>query len=537
MIKSEQQGWSRVVEKAPIVNTTNGTIRGLNRNGNAVFQGIPYGDCCDGKYRFLKPRPAKRWEGIKECIELAPSAMQTKLQLKSIPQSIRKAVKESMNFFTGGISYPNEEETVSENCLVLNIVTPGLDNQLRPTVVYLHGGGYMSGSGNVVAQCCDRWLDEENLVMVTVNHRLNIFGSLYLGCFDEKYETSGLNSQLDLILALQWIKNNISGFGGDPNNVILYGESGGGIKIQHLMAMPEAKGLYSKAIVISGSIPVASKTKSEAEEETKEVMRKLGIAADNWRELLTVSAETLVRATVGMELIGQDKTPFMPTADGINLPYNKDKGYHAYCCANEIPVIVGASEEEIASNVVKNPVMTWEDVRKKLLEQEFSMHQTLPGVTEENVNELIHTFRKNSNNVKQPWQVYAQMVSMSHFLGEGAYQFAKAKAELGGAPVWLYSMNYDAPLALLGGLRCAWHTVELPLSHRAVYYPEQENLSKIIAHAFAEFARTGDPSNENLHWPEFTLEKKETMLFGRNCECLNDPYQEIHHAVQIMRKN
>lgn len=395
----------------------------------------------------------------------------------------------------------------------------------------------MSGSGNVVAHCCDRWLDEENLVMVTVNHRLNIFGSLYLGCFDEKYETSGLNSQLDLILALQWIQNNISNFGGDPNNVVLYGESGGGIKIQHLMAMPEAKGLYSKAIVISGSIPVAAKTKLEAEEETKEVMRKLEISEDNWREILDISAEELVKATIGMELIRQDKTPFMPTADGIHLPYNEDKRYQAYECANEIPVIVGASEEEIASNVVKNPAMTWEDVRTGLLEQEFSKHQTLPGVTEENVDELIHTFRESCNDTKQPWQVYAQMVSMSHFLGEGAYQYAKAKIDLGGAPVWLYSMNYDAPLALLGGMRCAWHTVELPLSHRAVYYPEQEELSKTIAHAFAEFARIGDPSDENLHWPAFTLEKKETMLFGRNCECMNDPYREIHQAVQIIHKN
>lgn len=122
---------------------------------------------------------------------------------KGLIETARPTVKESFDFFTGGIEYSKKDEPMSENCLVLNIVSQGLDDKKRPVMVYIHGGGYMSGSGNVMAECSDKLLDEEDIVMATVKHRLNIFGGLYLGCFDEKYESSGLNSQLDLVLAVK----------------------------------------------------------------------------------------------------------------------------------------------------------------------------------------------------------------------------------------------------------------------------------------------------------------------------------------------
>lgn len=527
-------GWSSVVEEHPVVTVSEGKIRGLTRNKNAVFRGIPYGDCCDGPYRFMEPRPAKSWDGIRDCTRIAPVTVQNILTLDMVPESAKPIIKESFDFFTGGIPFPKEEEKISENCLVLNVVSPGLDEKKRPVMVYIHGGGYMSGSGNVMAECSDRLLDEENIVMVSVNHRLNVFGGLYLGCFDKKYESSGLNSQLDLVLALKWIKKNIQVFGGDPQNITLYGESGGGIKIEHLMAMPEAEGLFEKAIVISGSAPVCAKSKAEGEAETKEVLRRLGIAERDWEQLLTLPAEQLLQATTGMELIQEDRTPFMPTADGIHLPYNVEQKYCVYETSKNVPLLVGASEEEIASNVVADPAMTWEDVREALLKQEFAKHQRLPGVTEENVDTFIQVFRRNCGDTKPPWQIFTQMVSMSNFLGRGAYQFAVEKEHQGGAPVWLYSVGYDTPQPLLRGLRCAWHTAELPLSCRAVYYPEQEELSRLIAHSFATFARTGSPSDEKLEWPAFTAEKKETMIFDQESRWKSNPYGEIFEVIDIM---
>lgn len=532
-----KSGWSCVTDMEPIVEVAEGKIRGIKRNGNAVFRGIPYGDCCDGEYRFREPRPAKRWEGIRDCTKIAPIAVQNIFTIDMVPEVMKPTLKECFDFFVGGMPYSKEEEQISENCLVLNVASPGLDNRKRPVMVYIHGGGYMSGSGNVMIECSDKLLDEEDIVLVSINHRLNIFGGLYLGCFDEKYESSGLCSQLDLILALKWIKNNIQAFGGDNQNITLYGESGGGIKIEHLMAMHEAKGLYEKAIVISGSVPVCAKTKEEAEKETREVMNKLGIAECDWKDLLTMPATQLIQATAGANLVMEDRTPFMPTPDGKHLPFHVTQDYWASEVSKEVPLLVGSSEEEIASDVVKNPMMTWKDVREELLKQEFRIHQKLEGITEENVDSFIQVFRDSCEDSKEPWQIYAQMISMSHFLGRGAAKFAMKKANLGGAPVWLYSMNYDTIQPLLGGLRCAWHTVELPLSCRAVYYSEQEELSKTIAHAFASFARTGSPSNDSLVWPQYTLENKETMLFDKECICKNDPYKEVHKVVDLMCRN
>ncbi|HJA65962.1 MAG TPA: family 78 glycoside hydrolase catalytic domain [Candidatus Mediterraneibacter cottocaccae] len=528
--------------EAPVAGTTEGRVRGCKRGGKSVFRGIPYGDRCDGEFRFLEPRPAEKREGILDCTGPAPVAMQTQLRLEDIPESFRPMIKESMDIFTGGMDCTGAAGKVSENCLVLNIVTPGTDEALRPVMVYIHGGGYMSGSGNVTAEISDRLIDEEDIVLVTVNHRLNLFGSMYLGHFDRKYASSGLNSQADLVLALKWLQSNIGAFGGDPENITLFGESGGGIKIEHLMAMPEAEGLFSKAIVLSGSVPVGAKTKEEAERETGEEMQRLGISPENWEELLTMDAAVLLEGCAGMELIRENRTPFMPCADGIRLPIEEDQGYHVYECARKVPVIVGASEEEIASDVVKNPAMTWEDVKAGLLRQDFAVHQTLPGVTEENVDDLIRAFRESCGDTKQPWQIYAQMVSMCHFLGDGAYRFAQKRAEMeervpGTAPVWLYSVGYDTPQPLLGGMRCAWHTAELPLACRAVYYPEQENLSRMIAHAFASFARTGIPrvrEEDGGPWEAFTTERKMTMMFDEKSQCKQDPYNKIHEAADAM---
>lgn len=527
-------GWSSVRDEHPVVTTQSGRIRGCMRDCNGIFRGIPYGDNCDGEHRFLPPRPVKPWDGIKDCTDIATVTMQKGMDLSQIPEALKPMMQEVFHVFTGGYDYPKEQEHCNENCLVLNVTTPGLEDTKRPVMVYIHGGGYMSGSGNVVTECCGKLLDEEDVIMVSINHRLNIFGALYLADLDEKYAESGVLGQLDLILALQWIQKNIRSFGGDPDNVTLYGESGGGMKIEHLMAMPEAEGLFKKAIIISGSIPIAAKSVEEGIAERRAVLAKLGISEGNWRDILTMPALDLLEEIDIAPMIQTNRTPFMPIADGIHLQWNESQDYSAMDCASGVAVLVGSSEEELSSDLVRNPAMTWDDVRKSLLQRECGTLQEMPGITEENVDELIQIFRTACDDTKAPWQIYTQMISSCGFLGGGAYQFAEKKAAQHAAPVWLYSMNYDTPQALLGGLRCAWHTAELPLSHRAVYYQEQEELSKTIAHAFASFARTGTPSTEELKWPAYTLEKKETMLWDKECCVKDDPYKEIHKAVDEM---
>lgn len=530
MRKYGEPGWSKIQEQYLVVNIKNGSIRGFCRNHNAVFLGIPYGDNCGGEGRFKEPKPARDWEGLLDCTQYGAIAMQEQMNTTILPEQMRNVIKEYSDVFTGGVPFDNLQEKPDENCLCLNVVTPSIDVKNRPVLVYIHGGGYMSGSGGVTAAISDRLLDEEDLVLVTVNHRLNVFGALYLGALDEEYRESGIITQLDLLLALRWIRENIVAFGGDPSNVTLIGESGGGMKIHHLLAMPESKGLFERAIVISGSIPVAAKSPEEGMAETDTVLKKLGLERKDWRELLTLPAEKLLLATHGMELILPYGTPFMPTADGIRMPYNSDGIYRVCQETADIPVIIGSSEEELASNIL-NPLLTWEALREQLLKKINPLLSTIPGLNEKNVDEVITIFRKACRDSKQPWQILVQIVSVAHFLGGGGYLASIARAQ-GGAPTWHFTTTYDTPLPGTGILTCAWHTADLPLAFRAVYHKEAEALSKTIAHSFAAFARNGSPETLGQQWPMFTTEGKETMLFDERSEWKSEPFKEIYAVMK-----
>ena len=531
MRKYGEAGWSKIQEQHPEVHIKNGSIRGFCRNHNAVFLGIPYGENCDGEGRFKAPKPVGDWLGVRDCTQYGTIAMQEQMDTAILPEQMKNVIKEYSDVFTGGIPFDKLQEKPGENCLCLNVVTPGIDSKSRPVWVYIHGGGYMSGSGGVTSAISDRLLDEEDLVLITVNHRLNVFGALYLGELDEEYRESGIVTQLDLLLALRWIRENIGVFGGDPNNVTLIGESGGGMKIHHLLAMPESKGLFERAIVISGSIPVAAKSPKEGMAETDIVLKKLGLERKDWRELLTLPAAKLLSATQGMELILPDGTPFMPTADGIRMPYNPDGIYRVCHETADIPVIIGSSEEELASNIL-NPLLTWEALREQLLKKENSLLSTMPGLNETNVDEVISIFREACGDSKQPWQILAHITSVAHFLGGGGYLASIARAQVG-APTWHYTTTYDTTLPGTGILTCAWHTADLPLAFRAVYHREAEELSKTIAHSFAAFARHGSPETVGQQWPMFTLEGKETMLFDERSEWKSEPFREIY---AIMKK-
>ena len=514
-----------------IVNIHSGQIRGFHRNSNAVFLGIPYGAACDGEHRFKAPRPVDAWDGIRDCTQPGPITMQDQTDMTLLPDGAKAIMTEYANVFTGGIAVDQSMEKPSENCLVLNVVTPGPDHKKRPVLVYIHGGGYVSGTGYVTSAISDRLVSEEDLVLVTVNHRLGVFGTLYLGDFDAAYRESGILTQLDLLLALQWIQQNISAFGGDPDAVTLIGESGGSLKIHHLLAMPESKGLFARAIMMSAAIPPGAKGPQEGTRETLEVMKRLGITKADWRKLLTMPAAELLAAARGLELVLPETTPFLPTADGVRLPYCADGGFHVCSELRDIPVIIGASEEEVAANVLA-PTLTWDGLREVLLKKANPLCGVLHHVTESNVDELITVFRDHCGDTKAPWQIMAHILSAGHFLGGGGYVAAMARARAG-APVWHYTTTYDTPLPGAGGLACAWHTADLPLAFRAVYHKEAENLSKAIAHSFAAFARTGNPSTESLEWPAFTAGKRTTMLFDTVSEAKDAPYDDI---VKIMEQ-
>src|ERR1039458_8737596 len=286
-------GFAASAKDPLIVETQYGKIRGTDVNGVAMFAGIPYGASTEGSGRFMAPSKPSPWSGIREANAPGPRAMQFEGPLG--PPRADPVAKGIDLYFTGGgaNSFELANTKVGEDCLVLNVVTGGVSGK-RPVMVFIHGGGFASGDG-ILALSADKWVREEDIVVVGVNHRLNIFGYTYLGGISEKYADSGNAGQLDLIAALEWVRDNIASFGGDPQNVTIFGQSGGGAKISTLLAMPPAKGLFHRAIVESGSMLHVSTT-TEATERAKSLLKALGLSEGQVDELQKIPAEKLMAA-------------------------------------------------------------------------------------------------------------------------------------------------------------------------------------------------------------------------------------------------
>ncbi len=539
----------------PIVRTTHGAIVGEWRKDIAIFRGVPYGGRVDRERRWLTAEPAEDWEGVRDCTKNGPIAIQYGT---SISGSGDFGV-----YFSGRRPelFGCEDEVQSENCLVLDVLTPGLDEAARPVLVYIHGGGFASGSGTLVLGA-DQWCREEDLVVVGINHRLNVFGSLHLGAFDEAYRESGMCGMLDCVLALEWVRDNISAFGGDPSKVTIMGESGGGGKVNTLIAMPRAKGRFRSAIVESGSGAPGRLSKEEATENTRLLLGYLGIPQDDWRKLLELPAAVILEASVKCGVGGMG---FGPCADDINLAYNPEGIYGEADPA--LPLMVGSSEEETGAFVDPKDRYTWEDLREDLLrgyyedlkdqEEEEAAGEfdvtdengnklwsprtpkkgrmsfgRVDGITPDNVDRIITAFRAVDKENIDPQHMLLRIQSMGGFLGQGAFLQAMEKAGRGKGAVYSYLIAFDAPHPRFPEHRYAWHTADLPLQMRIVPYLECEKVSREMAHAWAAFIRTGNPSSGELEWPEFTADERKTMVFDTVTRVEKDPTRPYREAFQ-----
>lgn len=502
-----------------IVETSHGKISGEERNGIQIFRGIPYGGCCDGANRFLPPSPAEDWDGVRDCTKNGHIAVQFGGSISG--------TNEHEGYFNGGKPeiFGVNEETVGENCLVLNVLTPRSDDRKRPVLVYIHGGGFATGSGSLVLGS-DKFVHAEDIVVVGVNHRLNIFGYLYLGALDVKYAESGMVGMLDLVLALEWVRDNIAAFGGDPEKVTIMGESGGGMKVSTLLAMEKSRGLFRYAIVESGSAPVGTISPEDAAKVTGAVFEKLNISTLD--ELLAIPTEQLLMATITLGMGG-----FGPVADGINLTYNQDKKYIAPEISKDISLLVGSSEDELAIFSPSEAFdITWDTLRKSLLNLSNALSGNPSQFTEQNVDEIIRVFKETDTKDNTADHLFMKISSLTSFLGAGAYYQAEAKAVQGGAPVYHYLISYDAPLPRAPGKKYSWHTADLPLQFRIVLYPECEQISKLMSRQWAQFVRCGNPSVLELEWPAFTTDAKQVMVIDDVSGVKTNPLAEIHRVTK-----
>ena len=480
----------------PVAETQYGKVRGVDWRGVSVFRGIPYGGPTEGAARFLPPVKPASWKGIRDATENGPRCIQTSHTMYSDP--------ETGPYFRGSTNRDElAQETNSENCLVLNVLTPGLRGK-RPVLIYIHGGGYSNLSSQIVV-FGDALPREEDVVLVGINHRLSAFGYLYLGGLSSKYEV-GNPGQLDLVLALEWIRDNIAHFGGDPGKVTLFGVSGGGGKLNTLMAMPSARGLFHRGIVESGS-DLRIPDKDRATETAKTLLSKLGLAESQVDELQKVSAQKLYDISVTLRGLG-------PVVDGHTVP-NQIWDPTAPAMSAQIPLIIGNCKDESTLFSTQNEELFHLDdagMRKRLIQA---------GIAESALDPLLAVYHRDHPK-DSPSDIYFR-ISTDRGARWNAVKQAELQIAQGKANVYLYSFVWEPPVA--GGKYKAFHTSEHPLTMRIVLFPQSDQLSKQISGAWVAFARHGNPNGPGLpDWPAYTTSERATMVFDApKSQAIYDP--------------
>ena len=507
-----------------IVQTTGGPVRGASRNGVVCFKGIPYAGSPTGENRFKAPPPLQPWSGVRDALVYGPASIQ--------PLDPNRPASIPM--------FPT-----SEDCLVLNIWTPAFwDGQKRPVMFYSHGGGFVTGNGGAETAVDDTIHDggalarNYDVVVVTTNHRLGVLGYLYLEeILGDEYAASGIAGMLDIAAALRWVRDNIANFGGDPDRVMLFGESGGGMKTSVLTAMPAAHGLFSRASVESGSY-VNGISRDRATETTRAVLKDLGLSPSQARQLLTLPASRFAQVSASRAVgFGMG-----PVVDGHYLPANPYNPVAPAISAN-IPMIVGTNENEaIFFNRNRPAIYTM---------TETQLQERIASIFHDQASAVLSVYRHAYPDAS-PTNIYLSIMTARMFWAD-AFTMAERKAQQNAAPVYMYMFRYQSNALANQNppypLR-ACHAMEMPFKFDHPQFnpmggatgnlgtrPSRFQTALNMSGAWAAFARTGNPNFEGIpHWPRYTLERRETMFLNAACRVVSDPWHEERLLWTKLRK-
>lgn len=500
----------------PITETVYGKVRGVNNNGIYTFKGIPYGASTAGANRFMPPLKPAAWAGIRDCLTWGPSCPQGGGSggapiLAASPDTA--ASNEFALVFNGG----DTDTPYSEDCLVVNVFTRGLrDGKKRPVMVWIHGGGFAIGLGAGARTDGTNLARHHDVVSVSLNHRLGVLGYCHLGDLDHSFAASGNVGQLDLVAALQWVRDNIEAFGGDPNNVMLHGESGGGAKIHILMAMPAAKGLFHRAVCQSGvvrdfgagwGIP-GQPDRTRATELALGLLQDAGLEPNQIGSLQQLSIERLYAASKGTGP-GRSYSPVYGTAEFPELPNAAlAKG------ASRIPFVVGCSLHE-ASLSIGPQVKTITDE---------DLHKRVSASAGSHADEMIAGYRRNHPDFS-PGDLLVRI--MSDGTRFASIKAAEAHIQGGGAPTFMYLFDWESPrlpvLRATHASDCSFYFGNTESLGMSKGLPEAQQLSVKMSTAWTTFARTGNPSTSALPWAPYTSDQRATMVFTAKPHIEADP--------------
>ncbi len=511
-----------------VVDTPNGKLRGYREEGVTIFKGVPYAGDASGGNRFLKAGPVKPWSGVRDALQLGNPSVQPPDQ-------------------TYGIDEPDP----AEDCLVLNIWTPGTDGKKRPVMVYNHGGGFRTGSGGSVTQDGSNLARMYDVVVVATNHRLGLLGFLYLDeIAGDQYKGSGNRGVQDIAIALKWVNENIEQFGGDPENVMIFGESGGGMKTSCLYAMPEAAQYFNKASIESGP-GVELINPEDAAQTTRSLLEYLNISAGNWKKLLEIPAEKLLESqgnlpgnpggglSGGFKGIGNSGTgSFGAVADGVVMPHHPFEPAAPELSKNK-SLLVGWNEDEYIFFAMygadKDVFTISENELKNRLERDFGQHAEL----------ILKTYHEANPGIT-PGEIYIAIRSIT-MMGLGSIRIAERKAVQDGAPAYLYNFGYKSNNKIPGtdfefG---AMHALDIPFkfynleSGMAGTKPDRFDASGNMTELWTTFARTGKPAAKGQpDWPAYNMKTRPTMRIDTRCEVIYDRFRsEREMWEQVYRTN
>lgn len=480
--------------REPVVETAQGTVRGrVTDSGIHVFKGMRYGQA----ERFMPPVAPSAWAGIQDAFDYGDQSPQAQTRLAAA-------------------------EPMSDDCLRINVWTPGLDNARRPVMLWFHGGGFEAGSGSSPLYDGTRMALRGDVVIATINHRLNVFGHCYLGgVLGDEFEQSGNVGYLDLVRSMQWVRENIAEFGGDPDNVMIYGQSGGGRKVSLCYAGRDADGLFSKGVVQSGS-HLRVQTIEQAHGLTESLLQELNIAPADARRLQTMDIATLSAAQ--RRVIGAAGARFSPVLD------NKTFTAHPWLpeapmLSSHLPMMLGTTRTELTSQMGTIPgIFEMTEAQAK---------ERLAGFIDPgDVNEAYEIFQA-SRPQANPSEVFFTIVSARGYVRDQTIMAEQRVAAGGSGNTYVYRLMWRSPAE--GGRRVTQHSLDLPFMFDnvaagvAMTGPDTEQtraMTDNMANSWIAFARTGDPNNDSIPaWAPYDLQRRNTMMFDTPSYAEDDPHQ------------
>ncbi len=497
------------------VKTKYGGVRGVLRDGVQQFWNLQYGAPTSGIRRFQPPQAPAAWTGVQDHFQVGTRCFQQPGAGEPAPVVLAM----------------NRLEPESEDCLRLNVFTPGTDNKARPVMVWMHGGGFTSGSGNYLIYDGTYLAKKEDVVVVSVTHRLNIFGFLHLADLGGEQWAGATNAGMqDLVAALQWVKDNIAQFGGDPDRVTIFGQSGGGSKTTTLMAMPAAKGLFHRAIAQSGAA-LRGITASDASAATERWLARLNINSKQLERLQSLTPQQIQEA-----LYAQPAIPGLgsgPVIDGKVIPRHQwDPAAPDFSAS--VPLLAGSVATE--NGWLGPPPFELTDTELlSLFTSGLANKDTSQG------QRLLDLYRSHYPQLRN--RMLWLTAEADNSRRRNAQQLNTLKHAQGKAPSWLYYFNWFSPVH--DNRMGSYHTLDIPFVFNNVDVgasmtgagKERYQLAHVMSAAWAAFARTGNPDHADMpHWPAFNPTDYPTMVFGNEVALRLDPNRDERLALAALPK-